>query len=445
MDKVIKVIKDKNLISSGDIVAVATSGGQDSMALLSFLKSKQDELGCEIIAVHVNHKIRENADRDENFVKDFCNKNKIKCYCFSVDVPKLAKQNGVSLESAGRQARYGIFDALLSKGVATKIALAHHLRDQVETILMHLFRGSGINGIKGMIVKKDENYIRPFLETSKQDIESYINLNNIPYVNDETNDQSEYRRNFLRNEILPKILEKWPNFEKNVLSFSNFAKEDDDFIQKNINLSACIFEDSVAKIPLSYFSYDNAIISRIIFYSLRKIGVFVDVESKHIDAIKQLANFGENGKRINLPMQVRVIKEYDFITLTNKKKANSYFFSTFKFGEIEVKNFGKVLVNRVKNLNINDKTSLYIDVKKLPKDAVWRFKKDGDVFTKFGGGTKKLKDFLIDKKIPNREREVIPVLASGNEVYVIAGVEISQKVKVEDDTKSIAKISVLKN
>lgn len=443
MEKVLETIVQENLIQKGDTVAVACSGGSDSMALLCKLNELKNEFNCRVIAVTVDHSIRENGVKDASFVEDFCNKNNIKCYKFKVDVPHLAKQKQLSLESAGREARYGIFDALISKGIATKIALAHHTQDQAETILLHLFRGAGLTGVRGMDYKKDEYYIRPLLNTSKTEILKYLSENNIPYVTDETNADSEYTRNYLRNEIYPLLLKKWPNITAQLINFSKSVIEDDNYINKNLNDGAVIFDDKVAKIPLSYFLYDDALINRIIFKTLHGIGINVDIERKHIDAIKVLANSKENGKRINLPLGVTVHKEYEYLTLVSKKVEKPEFFVEFKCGSVIVPEYGKINIKRVNDFT-QKQNVLYIDYKKLPKGAVWRYRKEGDIIEKFGGGTKKLKSFLIDKKIPQRERDFIPVLAYGNEVYVIAGLEISNKVKLDNSTKSAIKIEVEK-
>ena len=443
MEHILQTINENNLIKRGDIVAVACSGGTDSMALLHILKGLESELDIEVIAVHVNHQIRDNAERDSQFVADYCNQNNIRFYKFKVDVPKLAKAKGITLESAGREARYGVFDALVQKGIANKIALAHHMQDQAETILMHLFRGAGLSGVKGMDYQKGDTYIRPMLFTAKKDILEYIEQNNIPYVEDETNRENTYTRNFLRNEIFPLILKKWPNVIDALANFSKSAGEDDDYIKKNLNDYALLVEDKVAKVPLSYFCYDEPIINRILFKAIHGIGIGEDIERKHIEAIKNLARQSENGKKINLPLGVTAYKEYNYITLTNKKKKAVKFYAELKSGEIEVPGFGKIVVKRVKDF-IPKQNVLYVDYKKVPRDAVWRFRQAGDVFEKFGGGTKKLKSYLIDKKIPLRERDFIPVLASGNEILAIAGVEISDKVKIDDDIKTALKIEVVR-
>ena len=165
------------------------------------------------------------------------------------------------------------------------------------------------------------------------------------------------------------------------------------YIYNNLNDHALLIENKVAKIPLSYFSYHNAVINRIIFKAFHGIGIGVDIERKHIEAIKELAKTSENGKRIDLPLGVCAYKEYDYLTLTNKKKTSTKLYAELKCGEISVEGFGKIVVKRVKDF-VPKPNILYIDYKKVPRDAHWRFRQNGDMFEKFGGGTKKIKRLL---------------------------------------------------
>lgn len=443
MENILKLIQENDLIKNGMVLGVACSGGSDSMALLHKLFELKNQLNIDVLAITVDHSIRENGATDAEFVEDYCKQNNIRCCKFKVDVPHLAKQKAISLESAAREARFGVFDALIQKGVVDKIALAHHLQDQAETILMHLFRGAGLGGLKGMEYENNSKYIRPLLNTSKQSVMEYIKQNNIPYVTDETNADNVYTRNYLRNEILPLIIKKWPNAINALINFGKSAGEDDEYIYNHLNDHALIIDDKIAQIPLSYFLYDKAVISRIIFKAFHGIGINVDIERKHIEAIIELAKC-ENGKKINLPLGVSAHKEYEYLTLTRKKLQKVDFYAELKCGEIDVPNFGKIITKRVKDFDYKQNV-IYLDQKKVPKGAIWRFRKDGDVIEKFGGGTKKLKSFLIDKKIPQRERDFIPVLAFGNEVFAVAGLEISEKVKIDDGVKTALKIEVVKN
>ena len=155
--------------------------------------------------------------------------------------------------------------------------------------------------------------------------------------------------------------------------------------------------------------------------------------------IKDLAISGENGSKISLPHSISVYKEYDYITIVNKHKDPVHLDMEFKVGEFKLNSIGTLTVKKVRKFD--NPNCLYIDAKKLPKDASWRLKQNGDMFEKFGGGTKKLKDFLIDKKVPARLRSTLPVLAIGNEIYAIAGVEISNKVRLDSNTTTAYMIS----
>lgn len=424
-------IKQNNFFKPGEIIGVGCSGGSDSLALLHYLAQNQEKLDIEVVAIHVDHQIRENSYIDADFVKDKAKELGIRYYKFRVDVPKLAKEKGQGIEAAARDARYGVFKSLVQKGVVDKIALAHHTQDQAETILMHIFRGSGLAGAKGMEAVSDKIYIRPMLNTSKAEILEYLNQNHLEYVEDYTNEDNSYNRNFVRNVLLKGIVERWPNAISSIVNFGKAVKEDDDYINTQVYDDAIMAEDKLVKIPSSYFLYDKAIVSRLIFKALKAIGINKDIERKHIALITNLALSGENGSRVFLPFEAIAVKEYDYLTIYNRHTEEVKFEESFKCGEFDVPNFGKVITKRVKDFDIPE-GAILVDYRKVPKGAIWRFRQDGDVFTKFGGGTKKLKSYMIDKKIPSRLRDNIPVLAYENEVFAIAGIEISDKVKVED-------------
>lgn len=441
MENIISTIRNKKLINAGEIIGVGCSGGSDSMALLHYLNALSKELDIEVVAIHIDHCIRENSADDAEFVKNYCKKNSIRFYKFKIDVPKLAEKRKKSIETVARDARYDVFNALIKKDVIDKIAIAHNSQDQAETILLNLFRGTGLEGASGMDYIRNNVFIRPMLNTSKKNILNYIFLNDIPYHEDQTNKDTTYSRNYIRNTILPLIEARWKGVVDKLINFGKDCLDDNSYINSQICDDAIIYSEKIAKIPNSYFLYPNAIISRIIFNTLKKIGVQKDIERIHIKMIKDLAKNGENGSKIKLPFSVTVHKEYDYITLTNKIKKILELNKKFKSGSFDVPNFGAVTVKRTKDTT-RDENELILDYKKVPKDAVWRFKARGDMFTKFGGGTKKLKDYFIDKKIPIRLRDSIPVLASGKNILVIAGVEIADSVRIDNATINVAKIIV---
>ena len=433
-NEILSLIRQKQMIKPGETIGVAVSGGVDSMSLLHFLHSNKEFLDCQVVAITVDHMLRgENSLGDTMFVKNWCRENGIFCHKFSVDAGRIAKEKNIGLEQAAREARYGVFDNLIAENVVDKIALAHHLADQAETILLHILRGAGLNGACGMEYIRDEVYIRPFLNVSKDDIVRYASRNYIEYVEDETNVESKFNRNYLRNVILPQLKQRWEGVEHNLVNFGLSCKEDNEFILTHVQHGGIIQEKNLVKIPLVYFHYQASVINRIIFDCLEKLNVTKDIERKHIELIKDLAS-GDNGKKINLPNDIIVQKEYDYVTIFKNEKlviAQTY---EFNVGKTNFANIHEIAVKRTKNLEpVNN--ALIMDVKSVPKNAIWRTRKNGDMFTKFGGGSKSLKNYLIDKKIPNRLRDTLPVLAVGSEILCIAGVEISDKVKVTEDTK----------
>lgn len=441
MQSILTTIKNDKLIQHGDTIGVALSGGSDSMALLHYLNAIKHDLGISIVALHVDHSIRENSANDASFVSKYCKDNGIRLFKTKIDVPSHAKQKSIGLEQAARECRYDFFSAALDKGIVDKIALAHHSLDQAETILMHLLRGAGLSGAVGMTTKRAK-FIRPMLNTTKQEILAYLNQNNIEYVTDETNLDSEYNRNFIRNEVFPLLKTRYPNLEQALVGFGRNCKEDAEFIGSQIPLDGLIKENHTIKIPLSYFINQPSIINRIIFTALEEINITSDIERKHIEMIKELAN-AENGSRIDLPNQLVASKEYEYITLLTRYTKIDKSEKTFKAGKFEFLNYKLVVVKKTSDLN-HTKSNHLIDANKLPKGAVWRYRQDGDVFTKFGSGKKKLKSYFIDKKVPARLRDYIPVLACGNEILLVLGMEISELVKIDNSTKSAYAISIIK-
>lgn len=439
-----KCIKQDKLINNGDIVGVACSGGMDSICLLHYLNTNKDKFGCQVIALNVNHNLRENSLRDSHFVISFCKEHDIPYEYTSLDIKKICEKNKLTVEQGAREGRYSFFKQLLDSGRVTKIALGHHISDQAETILLNLFRGSGISGARGMDTARDGVYIRPLLTTSRASISQYIEENELPYVVDETNLESDVSRNYLRNVVMPLIRDRWPGFEKSLSNFAKACKLDDEYITSTINKNAVMVENGgTCKISINYINYPLPVVYRILRRGFRKIGVFADIETKHLNIIVSLAKEADNGSRINLPHNVTVLKEYGYITITNRDYNPTPISLPVKKGVTSIPQFGVIEMAQTKKFDFN-KFSHLIDVNTVPRGAVWRFRQEGDVFEKFGGGRKSLSDYFINKKIPSRLRAITPVLAYKNEILVIAGIEISDKVKITPNTKTAWGIKVVK-
>ena len=445
MDRILDYIKANKLIKQGEIIGVATSGGRDSMALLHFLHENKAQLDCQIIAINIDHCIREHSAADSAFVMDFCKEHNIKAYTFKVDAVKISREEKISLETAARKARYNTFEALIKKGLVDKIALAHHLYDQAETILLNLLRGCGLSGAKGMEPMRDNKYIRPMLQVPREEIMAYLDDNAILYVEDETNADTTYARNYIRQVIMPTIRKKFKAVDKNLVAFASICAEDDKYINSQIDMGTIAKLGDVTRVPMYYFSYQPAVVNRMLMKVLSSYAS-QDIESKHISLICDFARGGKNGDSIDLPFGIKVHKEYEYLTIAPIKKKVSIASQGFAKGKTYIEGFGTIRIVSSKVFNGVKPHQHVVDSSKIPSNAVWRFREDKDMFTPFGHTTaKKLNDYLADKKIPQRLRNNIPVLAVDNTIYIVADIEISNDLKVDDNSINLYKINYEKD
>lgn len=445
MDKVLDFIKDNNMIKSGEIIGVACSGGRDSICLLHYLNSIKSELDCEVVAVNIDHGIRPTSAVDTEFVMQFCKDNHIRAYKFKGEALKVAKEEKLTIEQAARKVRYGVFETLIKKGLVDKIALAHHLTDQAETVILNIIRGAGLSGARGMEAVRDGIYIRPLLTTPREEIMAYLDENGLEYVDDETNQDNTFSRNYIRNIVMPALRKHFNSVDKNIVNFANICAKDDDFINSQINLSTLIETKDYVKIPLTYFYQPEPIINRILRKVLAKFAK-QDIESKHIKMIREFALEANNGNVISLPYKVKVSKEYDFITIGMLKKKELTGEYAFRSGKLKIEGYGIIRSTSSKVLTEPKMHQHIIDADRIPTDAIWRFRQEGDTFAPLGlGGTKKLKEYFIDKKIPQRMRNNIPVLASGNKVLIVADVEIADELKITENTRRYYKVNYEKD
>ncbi len=423
---------NNSLINKGETVAVALSGGKDSMFLLHNLLLIKDELQLNIKAVNVDHSIRgEESISDSEFVKTYCQKLGVPLFFKKVDAVNYSKNKKLSLEQGARELRYGVFKEAVDSGFCNKIATAHHADDNFESVLFNLFRGSGISGICG-IKESVGNIIRPILHVEKSEIDDFIVKNNIPYVTDSTNFDDDYTRNFIRLNLTPLIKEKFAGAVNSVNRLTKTAKKEDEFL----NLCA---ENAVDKKGENYFlpvSLNEAIFNRATVIILKKCGLVKDYEKVHIDSVYNLTRL-KNGSEVVLPKNIIAVKEYNsvvFYTQISKKCDSVYSFDlgTFDF----ITSTANVIIGN------SNKSGLIVDANAIPKTAVIRTRRNGDTFKKFGGGTKKLKDYFIDKKIPKYYRDCIPLIANGSEILAIFGVEISSSVKTTKNTTNFLTLTL---
>ncbi len=436
LEKVKNCIVNNNLLNENDTVLVGFSGGADSVSLIFALK----KLGYNVLALHVEHGIRgEEALQDELFAKNFCKEHNIPFYVEHINVPEFAKKNGFSLETAARIERHRIFNEY-SKKFNCPIALAHNKNDQAETVLMHLLRGSGLNGLTGMKYISS-NVIRPLLDVSRDEIEVFNAKNNLSFVTDSTNLSNDYTRNKIRNRIIPFLNEELGiDCVDNITECASILQEYNSYIA----LVTKDYEDKYVTKNKNDVTLEIADIPRVIFIELIKRcleiinGNIVDIEKVHLNNVFELTK-KESGKEVHLPYGIKVKRIYNQLVFTNKTDDFSV-----EYDFIPEKEFSwqqNKINSCFTSLIIKDCICEHLDFDKLPENLTLRTRKIGDFIYPLGSkGKCTLKKYFIDKKIPLSLRNSVPLLAKDNEIYAIIGYTVTEKAKITDSTKKILKI-----
>lgn len=311
-EKVRKTIREYNLIEKNDSIVVGVSGGPDSMTLLSILLKLKEEFNLKIYVAHVNHMLRENAIKDEEYVKEFCEKNNIEMFIKKANISEIAKKEKIGLEEAGRNIRYNFFEEVLKNTKSNKIAIAHNLNDKVETIIMNTLRGSGVSGLKGIEAKR-KKYIRPLIEIERYEIEKYCIENEINPRHDESNDDNTYTRNKIRNIVIPYIKNEFnPNIIKTLNRLSEIIKEEDEYVQSETEkiFKEILLTDEKNKIefdPRKFNEQEKVIQKNLILLAIKKVkGSTQGIEKVNIDDIIKLCNNNIGNKLIRPVKQLEI-------------------------------------------------------------------------------------------------------------------------------------------
>ncbi len=294
-NKILETIKKNNMIKSGEKIIVAVSGGPDSICLLNILNNIKDKLNIKIVVAHVNHSLRAEADEETEYVKEFCEKLNIECFIKKINILEIAENYKVGTEEAGRRERYNFFDEVFLKIKADKIATAHNLNDNVETVLMNIIRGTGLYGLKGIEEVRNNKYIRPLIEISRQEIEEYCVKNTLNPKYDKTNNENIYTRNKIRNILIPFLQKEFnPNIIKSINKLSILAKQDNDYFNNIIKneYNRIRIEENKNEIILNLKEFnklEDVIKSRLVLYTITIIfGSSQGIEKIHIDDIIKL-------------------------------------------------------------------------------------------------------------------------------------------------------------
>lgn len=454
--KVKSFIKDNNLIQNNDKILVALSGGPDSVCLLHVLHSLKIELNLTIGVAHINHMLRgDESIGDESYVKKLCENLSIPCYIERIDIDVVSKELGISHEMAGRDERYKFFQSISNKYGYNKVAIAHNVNDQAETVIMRMMRGTGLEGLGGIRAKRDKNIIRPILSLSRDEIETYCDEKELEPRIDKTNLENVYSRNKVRLDILPYMKE---HFNSDIIQTLNrmagVLQKDDEYISQQCNKSFeeyCKIESKCLIIDKKIFELHDAVVTRVIKKALIDYsGKYTNFEMKHIYDVIDLVKKGTN-KRIDLPNDIIAENIYDDIHLKyreNKieKKNDEIFISkeelannTFSFMNYIV---NIEVINKKNNIEFSNNDLIkHFDYDNIVDGIIIRTRKDGDKIRPLGmKGNKKLKDIFINSKVPKDDRDIVPITCFDNSIAWIVGYKVSEDYKVTEKTKKIIKI-----
>ena len=439
-------IKENNMLEAGDSLAIGVSGGADSMCLLFMLYKLKDEFDLHIRVVHVEHGIRgEESKQDALFVKEACDKLGVPVRIIEIDAQGLARENGMTVEEAGREARYEAF----YEEDTDRIAVAHHANDAAETLLFNLFRGSGIRGA-GSIAPVNGKIIRPLLCLNRAEIEEYDCENGIIYHTDRTNDDNSITRNSVRNEIIPKAVAINEKAVEHMCEAAESMREAEDFIahtavrfhEKYVSADK---ENGRIIMDLSIFNAADPLIIRYVIRMLIKdmAGRLKDVSRVHVQEIMSLKD-KSSGKQVDIAYGITAAREFNSIVLCRKADAAETDIQIgLKIGEEITLPDGSIIYADMEDEKMTDIPNLpytkWIDYDKIKNTVVLRTRRSGDQVS-IKGGTKKLKDVMIDDRIPKSLRDSMLIFADGFNVVWIPGYRIGEYYKVTGSTEKILKL-----
>ena len=416
MEEVYNFIRTKLSLKAGDVIVAGISGGPDSMALLYILNEFKNKIDLKIVCAHINHNVREESDKEEEDLREFCKQNKIIFEC-----KKIESWGDDNFESEARSVRYNFFEELVENYGAKYLMTAHHADDLIETILMRIVRGSTLKGYSGfsrIVDKYNYKLIRPLITVTKSEIEEYCKNNNISYALDKSNNDMHYTRNRYRKVVLPFLKNENPNVHKKFLKFSETLIENSEFINREVDkVFNKVFQNG--KLDLDKFvEQDKIIQTNIIYNILEKIygDDLIIIGDAHVDLIFNLINSSRANSNVHLPNNVIVIKSYNELII--KYDEVEYYEYEIEINDLVNLPNGKI-IEKIDDIIDNSNNIIRLNSKDIKLPLFVRNRKDGDRMEVKGlNGSKKINDIFIDTKIKQQERNLWPVVLDSKDTIV---------------------------
>ena len=442
IDKVYDAISKFNMLENCKNIVIGVSGGADSMSLLKFFSDFRKKSNINVLAVHINHCLRgEESDRDENFVKEYCTRNDINLKTYRIDIAEESRRLKIGLEECGRKYRYEIFSSLATSN-DTKIATAHTLSDNIETVFINLIRGTGIKGLCGIPPVRN-NVIRPLSFVTRDEIEKYYRENNVDYIVDSSNLKRDYDRNKIRLDIIPLFKNISGNFEESFGKTINQLRQDNEYLEyissiqyKNVCLKFGYDAAKMKKLPVSIMS---RVIIKIIFNETSYI-----LEKKHVEMIINILKVGSG--TINIPGNFFVILEREVLYVVEASSLKEKWEYKLNLPKILTEHGKKFIIKiigideyqKLSNKYNNIKNNC-LDYDKLGNNPVIRNKRIGDYFMcSRKNFSKSLKKLFSERKIPIAMRNNIAIISnSRNEILWVESLGVSDIAVIDENTKNV--------
>jgi len=448
-------LKNSGFISPGTRVLLAVSAGLDSMVMLTLFRKIQDQFKLEIAVGHVNHQLRDDAEEDVTFLREYCLIHNIEFYAESVNVRKAVFNSDESMEMNARRMRYEALHRMKSEARADLIATAHTASDQAETILLRILEGTGVKGMQGIRAKRND-IIRPLLDFDRSEIEEYARMHDLPFREDATNQDLDIKRNWIRHKLLLQIRQHInPNVNSALNRFSTIQTEVHELLQDSANkaFEEVVLEQSADQIILDLGkcqTYFTAILKTLFINCLAELDVPThSLTFSQMEQLAHIVNAGKSGAQVELNDDVIVMKDRKKL-LFSRGKPWIELREPFEVGEFTQGSYQwsvtEKSVDQLHDFKNTDPWLEFYDQEQLEMlNPYWRNWQDGDSMIIPGGMTKKVSDIFVDAKLPIWEKHQRPLLVTEKEeVLWVPGIKRSAKAWISEKTKGIIQITVAK-
>ena len=457
--KVRATVEKYRMLQEGDRVIVGVSGGVDSVVLLHVLMALRDEYDLSLVVAHLDHGIRgEESRREGDFVRDLAQGMGLPFETALADVPALARKKRISVQEAAREARYGFYEEVRRRNNGQKVATGQTADDQAETILMRVIRGAGLRGLKGIPPFRGEGFIRPLIETSREEVEKYADKEGLSFITDSSNIKDIYLRNRVRHDLIPHLEREYnPSIRVGLTRMASILSREDDYLDRKAEEAmAGLIKGTADELSLDIprlKAFHEAIGFRVLQKMLAIVlgGDLRRIKTVHLDGVFRLLTHRAPNKVLCLPQGIYAEKHYAELFIRRGRPPAVFPFEYIVDipGVTILEGLGKKLVTRIERAKRGtpmdrDSKVAYLDDDKLVRPLTLRSFEEGDLFIPLGmKGRKKLKDFFIDSKVPKALRRHIPLLISGGSIVWVVGYRINECFKLREGSKRVLRAEYL--